>query len=267
MLHQVAGYTTVALGLIHGSLLSAGFVKIHFSAILLENTQVHAIVAFTAIFISTIFAILIRRMRYEVFYVVHITMYVVFIVNLGYHQPAMAEGAVVITIFAGSIWASDRILRGCRVLWYSYDNRATITPLVNGGTRIVLRRSPSRAVPGTHCFLWIPKIRALETHPFTIVSNSPSSLELVISAYDGFTNDLHNYALKNPGAVLRASIDGPYGAIPNFAKTADKVILIAGGSGASFTFGIAMDILKRSTGFIKPSIDFVWTVREQGMST
>jgi NAD(P)H-flavin reductase len=89
-------------------------------------------------------------------------------------------------------------------------------------------------------------------------------LELVISAHDGFTNDLYKYAMKNPGAVLRASIDGPYGAIPDFSKTTDKVILVAGGSGASFTFGIALDMIKKLGDKPKPTIELIWTVREQG---
>ncbi|KAL5331823.1 hypothetical protein ACEPPN_001361 [Leptodophora sp. 'Broadleaf-Isolate-01'] len=263
ILHQVAGYTTVIFSLLHGIFISIGFIKIKMVTMLQEHEQTFGITAGVAMFVLMTFALLVRRIRYEVFYVSHIAMFIILIVMISFHQPHIAEKGAIATIFAGSIWASDRILRGMRVLWYSYDNRASITPLAHGGTRIILRRSPSRAVPGTHCFLWIPKIRLIETHPFTIVSNSPMSLELVISAYDGFTNDLHNYAMKNPDAILRASIDGPYGAIPNFSKTADKVILIAGGSGASFTFGIALDMIKKLGSKPKPIIEFIWTVREQ----
>ncbi len=266
ILHQVAGYTTVAFALLHGIMISIGFIKIHMNYKLKQQEQIYGITAGVAMFVAMVFALLIRRIRYEVFYVSHIAMYIILIINVALHQPVIAEKATIITIFAACIWSSDRILRGCRVLWYSYGNKATITPLAHGGTRIVLRRAPSRAVPGTHCFLWIPKIRLIETHPFTIVSSSMTSLTLVISAYDGFTNDLHTYALKNPGGVLRASVDGPYGALPNFAKVADKVILIAGGSGASFTFGVALDMVKKleMRNKAKPHIEFIWTVREQG---
>lgn len=264
ILHQVAGYTTVISSLLHGIFCSIGYIKINMIYKLKEQVQTFGITAGVAMFVMMTFALLVRRIRYEVFYVSHIAMFIILIVMVALHQPHIAEKGCIAVIFAGSIWSCDRILRGLRVLWYSYDNRATITPLAHGGTRIILRRSPSRAVPGTHCFLWIPKIRLIETHPFTIVSSSPTSLELVISAYDGFTNDLHNYAMKNPDAILRASIDGPYGAIPNFSKTADKVILIAGGSGASFTFGIALDMLKKLESKSKTTIEFIWTVREQG---
>jgi predicted ferric reductase len=163
------------------------------------------------------------------------------------------------------MWSVDRLLRAWRLFWYSYDNRATLIPLPQGGTRIVLRRAPTRSVPGNHCFVWIPEIRAFETHPFTIVSKSLNSIELVVAAYDGFTDDLHNFAVKHPGASLRASFDGPYGTVPIFSKSADKVIFIAGGSGASFTFGVALDMVRKlDNNLPKPKIEFIWTVREPG---
>jgi predicted ferric reductase len=231
---------------------------------LLETEQINGMIAASAMFVTLIAAVAIRRIRYELFYVIHIVMYMLIIINVGLHRPDFANKTIIITIVAGSMWGADRLFRGSRVLWNSINNKATVYPLPHGGTRIVLGRSPSRTIPGTHCFLWVPKIRLIETHPFTIVSATPTSLELVIAEYDGFTNDLHDYAVKNPGASLRASIDGPYGALPNFGKVADKVILIAGGSGASFTFGVALDMIKKVPESSKLSIDFVWTVREPG---
>lgn len=231
---------------------------------LLEPANTYGMLAVTAMFVTAVFAIIIRRIRYEVFYVVHISMYIIILVAVGLHRPSFAGKVVIITILMGCMWGSDRLLRSWRIFWYSYDNRAIITPLPNGGTRIRLQRAPTRAVAGAHCFLWIPKIRAFETHPFTIVDKRTNSLEFVISAYDGFTNDLHDYAVKNPGVALRASIDGPYGAIPNFSETADKIVLVAGGSGASFTFGVACNIIRSLRDSTKTTIDFVWTVREQG---
>lgn len=43
----------------------------------------------------------------------------------------------------------------------------------------------------------------------------------------------------------------------------DKVVLVAGGSGASFTFAIALDLIDASKKTVK-SIDFIWIVRHQG---
>lgn len=99
-------------------------------------------------------------------------------------------------------------------------------------------------------------------HPFTIVSTNP--LELVVSANDGFTKDLLSFASQNPGYKLRASYDGPYGTIPNFIKF-DHVVLIAGGSGASFTCGVALDLIRTArTSTTKSIVHFIWVIRERG---
>jgi predicted ferric reductase len=264
-LHQVAGYTTVTLALLHSITVSVSFIRLHNKSYLLEAPQLHAMAAVSAFFVLLVFAILVKRIRYEVFYISHILMYMVIIINIGFHRPLLSTRSVIITGFAGGLWGLDRLLRAGRILWYAYDNSATITPLPHGGTRIMLRRSPSGAVAGSHCFLWIPKIRAFETHPFTIIRATSLSLDMVVAAHDGFTNDLHNYAVKHPGVILRASIDGPYGQLPNFSKVADKVILVAGGSGATFTFGVALDMIKKLGDSAKPTIEFIWTVKEEGI--
>lgn len=59
-------------------------------------------------------------------------------------------------------------------------------------------------------------------------------------------------------------MDGPYGATPDFVKSADKVMLIAGGSGASFTFGVALDMLKKLGTSTKTTIQFIWAVKDNG---
>lgn len=265
ILHQVGGYTTVAYALLHMILMVYTWdVQMKRVSMLTEMAQINGMLALAAIFVMLVFALLIRRVRYEVFYISHIAGFIVFLITMGMHRPELKTKTIIITATIAGIWGGDRVLRGLRILWYSYDNRATITPLPLGGTRIVMRRSPSRAVSGTHCFIWVPRIRAIETHPFTIVQKTPYSLELVISAYDGFTRDLHEHAVKYPGASLHASFDGPYGSLPNFAKISDRLVLVAGGTGASFTFGVALDTLKKLKESDKTTIEFIWTVREQG---
>jgi hypothetical protein len=148
---------------------SVSFIQLHSKSYLLEAPQLHAMTAVSAFFVLLIFALLVKRIRYEVFYISHILMYMVIIINVGFHRPLLSTRSVIITGFAGGQWGPDRLLRAGGILWYAYDNSAKITPLSHGGTRVVLQRSSSRAVAGTHCFLWIPKIRAFETHP------SPSS--------------------------------------------------------------------------------------------
>lgn len=70
----------------------------------------------------------------------------------------------------------------------------------------------------------------------------------------------------NPGARLQASLDGPYGTMPTAGKF-EKVILIAGGSGITFTLGVAVDLLQSAASNATKEVTFVWIVKEKGMLT
>jgi predicted ferric reductase len=207
-------------------------------------------------------ALFLRKGQYETFHIVHITMAALILITAAMHRPDIPMVGKIV-IIAASLWIADRTLRLLKLALYGYGNTATITPLPYGGTRIVMRKTPIGAAPGTHCFLWIPGVRATESHPFTVLSTTP--FEMVVAAYDGFTRDLHTRAMENPGQVFKASVDGPYGTVPNFTLYS-KVLFIAGGSGASFTCGTAVDLLRKLGDSSLTSIEFVWVVKEQGKS-
>ncbi|KAK4194574.1 putative ferric reductase transmembrane component [Triangularia verruculosa] len=259
-LHQIAGYTMFAQLVLHGALYTAFF---NSQGRLLtkyaDPGEIAAIIAGFA-FLSVVFAAaILRRFWYELFYVTHITCWIVGIVATGFHQPEFTKPAYMITLLAASMWVTDRIIRMSRVLYNSVNNEATLHPLPNGGTKIVLKKVPARAEPGKHCFIWLPAIRKLETHPFTIHRGSP--VEFTVKAQNGFTRDLHNYAVANPGASVRASVDGPYGTFPDPMEF-DKIVLIAGGGGATFTFGLAVNVLERMTEETHKNIVFIWAVQK-----
>ncbi|KAH8887715.1 hypothetical protein GQ53DRAFT_655205 [Thozetella sp. PMI_491] len=259
-LHQIAGYTMFASMVIHAALYTAQFRSQHkLLAIYSERENIAAIVAGFS-FLSVAFsATFLRRIWYELFYVSHVLFWMVGIVCVGFHQPDLGTKALIITLLAGGMWVTDRTIRASRVLYYSANNTVTVYPLSNGGTRVVMKKIPARAVPGKHCFVWIPAIRKLETHPFTVIATNP--LEFAVKANNGFTRDLHTYAVAHPGATLRASLDGPYGTFPD-PMHFDKIVLIAGGGGATFTFGLAVNVLERMTPHTNKRISFIWSVRE-----
>ncbi|KAI0170282.1 hypothetical protein BJ166DRAFT_575742 [Pestalotiopsis sp. NC0098] len=164
-------------------------------------------------------------------------------------------------MFTFSIWILDRIIRAARMCANLVNNVATLHPLPHGGTQILLRKPcASLALPGSQCFLWIPRIALHETHPFTIVSNGPLGLELVIKSHQGFTKAIHDFATRHPGRTVRASIDGPYGSLPR-TEDYERLILIAGGSGAAYTFGLMNRIIVQYQTYRTQSIEFVWAVR------
>jgi predicted ferric reductase len=263
IMHKAAGCTTALLAIIHPTVFLTTLSQGGYLFVVKEFLHFSGAIAACCMLLTVSLAVLLRRLRYELFYVIHVTLFMVIIIMIGFHRPNYATKSAYITTFAGSIWALDRLIRFTRLSWNSISNTATISPLPNGGTLVILNKRVTRMESGKHAFLWVPEIRKMETHPFTAVSNHP--LKFVVSAHDGFTRDLHGYAVKNPGAILKASVDGPYGVLPNFC-TYDRVLLIAGGSGASFTFGIALNMLgKLVNSPRKPAIEFVWVLRHEGI--
>ncbi|KAG5965367.1 hypothetical protein E4U58_002866 [Claviceps cyperi] len=205
-------------------------------------------------------AIFIRPWWYELFYYIHVLLWVVSLITLGLHRPDLSSKVAIGTVVAGAMWGMDRLFRLFRMIFYTVNNSATLTPLSDGGTRVTLAKPPIGGIPGKHTFLWIPQIRLFQTHPFTIASAEP--LEFVIASRDGFTGALHKYAVANPGLRLRASIEGPYGTLPD-ASAFETVVLIAGGSGASFIFGLAQALLrtKVTSHVVTQKVVFVWIVK------
>ncbi|KAH9900225.1 ferric reductase NAD binding domain-containing protein [Xylariomycetidae sp. FL2044] len=259
VLHQIAGYTTLLFTILHASIYSHYFISEHRIEVLQEEVVTAAIVLGFALLVTCLAGLTLRRLQYELFYIIHILMFIVIVVTLGLHRPNFShDKGLIVTVLIGASWFSDRLIRFCRLVYNSVNNEATVYPLPNGGTRIVLKKPLSRARPGKHCYVWLPKIRAFETHPFTIVSSDP--MELIINTYSGFTRDLHKHASQNPGASLKVSVEGPYGTLPD-PMDYDKVVLVAGGSGATFTFGLAADMLRRMSEDSKQRIEFIWAVK------
>nr|POF01263.1 ferric reductase transmembrane component 5 [Quercus suber] len=169
-----------------------------------------------------------------------------------------------VTILAISLFLVDRICRASRWLYYGYGNYATLKALPEGATRVTLQRALP-AAPGSHAFLYIPGVRAFETHPFSLFSTKP--VEFVVNARDGFTRSLHQTAVVNSGKKFRASVEGPYGqppAVLNF----DNVVIIAGGSGATFCLSLALSWVRQPERR-KPgsSLTFVWAIKTRELQS
>lgn len=260
VLHRCTGLFAVLDMIIHACSYSSYFAMKHQSSTLISQTSIFGIIAGSSFFILGLSGVVLRPWWYELFYYVHIMFATIAIIMVALHQPSLAEGFLIITIITGSIWALDRVVRVVRLVVYSTNNRVTLTPLANGGTRVTLSKAPFGASSGKHCFLWIPAIRRFETHPFTISSMDP--LEFVVTSHDGFTKELHSCAAATPGVALKASVEGSYGTFP-LPTRYDKVVLIAGGSGASFTFGVALNALNLLAESSTTKIMFVWTVRHR----
>lgn len=265
VLHRVVGYVAVLLIVLHAILYTIFLSRQGRLAKLLESSDLSGIGAGITMIVLLLTG-LYRYRHYEMFYIGHIAGFVMTIILAVLHRPLWAKKLPIVMLFTAGLWAIDRTLRTSRLSWNVVNNHALCYPLPGGGIRLLLKKpSVEGATPGSHCYLWIPRVRFFQLHPFTIVSNGPLGLELVIKSQQGFTEALGEFAMKQPGRAIWASLDGPYGALPDTTGY-DKLVFISGGSGAAFTFGLMNRILHRTGGLISQPIDFVWAVKHTGMS-
>lgn len=258
--HQVSGILTVLYVIAHAILYTYTFTSIGMTQRLLELKEVWGMIAGASFFMLGVGGVLIRRWWYEAFYYMHIIFWVLGVVTTALHQPEPSKKIIWIVIAAAVMWVADRLIRVVRLTIHGVNNEVVVTPLGHGATRVTVKKAPTGAASGKHCFLWIPRVRLTEMHPFTIVATEP--LEFVVSSHNGFTSSLHNYAQQNPGASLKASLEGPYGTFPD-AKNFNKVVLVAGGTGATFTFGVALGLLQKMAADEIKEVLFIWTVKQK----
>ncbi|EWG38307.1 hypothetical protein FVEG_14864 [Fusarium verticillioides 7600] len=256
-LHRASGLMTSALVVIHAAMASA-FYQDSQPSKLYEEKQYFAIFAAFTMFSTVGVALALQRRHYELFYVFHVLLFVLLVGFICLHHPDITQKVMIVIFIAAGLWILDRLVRATSLLYHGINNTATLHPLPGGATRVILQKSPLGAKSGQHAYLWIPGVRYFETHPFTIVSTQPT--EFVVDAHDGFTRDLHEYALKNPGVTLKASVHGPYGYIPN-PEAYDKILIFAGGSGGTFGFGMALQFLRDLDTAAHRNITIVWAMR------
>ncbi|KAF5577147.1 ferric-chelate reductase [Fusarium pseudoanthophilum] len=259
ILHRVVGYTTVFLLALHALVYTVHFGRQGRLIQLLKKEDIEGMGAGIAMLVLLMGVF--RHKHYELFYASHVIGFMAVVLLTALHRPNWAKKIPTVMLIIFSMWTVDRLIRLSKLLYNLVNNSATLYPLPYKGTRIVLRKPGMEdALPGSHCFLWIPRVRLLEAHPFTIVSNDSSGLELVMKSHKGFTEAVGSFARVNPRATPSTSIDGPYGSLPDVGNY-DKLILIAGGSGAAFTFGVMNRIMMQREKLAIQSIEFVWAVK------
>jgi predicted ferric reductase len=176
------------------------------------------------------------------------------------------------------IWGLDRLIRLVRLVVFNHSYfgfkkgsgtmDASVELLSPHFVRLRLRRPPHfHWSPGQTAYLIMPEVSTIpfEAHPFTIASvdtthgegdifpiteekgalgeNEPHWKELVffINVHGGFTKNLHDIAEKV--GKVKVFVDGPYGKSPDLTDY-DTSVLIAGGSGVSFTLPLLLDSIK-----------------------
>lgn len=133
-----------------------------------------------------------------------------------------------------------------------------------------------KSIPGQHVYLSFPSsadapLNKLRLNPFTI-ANLPTkdgNMRLIIRPLSGTTNLLSKLAethvRRQPIPII---IEGPYGSAsywPDLLKFHDRILLVAGGVGATFTLPIYRSLLRnlsRGSPTLISKFRSIWSVRE-----
>ncbi|KAF7980532.1 hypothetical protein HWV62_37663 [Athelia sp. TMB] len=234
----------------------------------------------------------VRRWCYSVFFVLHVFSFVAFFVTVCYH-----------TIYASpwifpplALYGADMLLR---LLKYRIKD-ATLTAVDNQMTIIRIAECTDGWTAGQHLQLRVFfGGRFYESHPLTILNAPPStscirpttstsSGEIILGARvtGDWTRALNQHTVasrdhhaslgekaKGRGdapAQVQVMLDGPYGGCSLDLGDYERVLLVAGGSGLTFSLGLLDDIVGRCVkggrkgGERTKRVDVSWCVRSFG---
>ena len=241
----------------------------------------------------------VRRWNYELFVLSHLILFAGFIGAVYIHVPDEVRLWVWIPI---GLYFADRLLRASVVLFSNltifhwskrkdneiqkgfWANKATLTMLPGGVTRISINKPAISWKPGQHVFLACHSLVPLQSHPFSIASlPSDDKMEFLVRAERGGTKRFLAHAKKttelpssNQSTQKHVAIEGPYGKIRDLNQF-DSVVFFAGSNGATFTVplmrSIVQDWMNQASCCYKPSklsptnlaitrrIRFVWVLK------
>ena len=166
---------------------------------------------------------------------------------------------------------------------------ATITSVPN--TKLLQLKVPVpsskiarfRAAAGQHVYLSIPpestpatnfasSMHNLLFNPFTVADVSGTEVTLVIRARHGPTTKAIQTLADLRKARPPINIEGPYGSsrrFPNLAARFDRILLVAGGVGATFILPIYRDLREQldAGAKIHDHLTFTWSMRTEAESS
>lgn len=280
--HRMAGRLMFLSACIHGSL----WIRNHLEydlPILGQQKETSGVAAFSLLGIIVLTSLRpVRRLFYRAFFFVHILAFGAFFVTIRYHTLYAAPWIYPALAFFGA----DVFLRFLR---YRIKD-ARLIALDNSMTVVQVIDCDDGWSAGQHVRLRVFfSNKAFETHPFTILSAPParsclsnSGMILAARVNGDWTQSLNDFTRQEQdrlqfsekdderGVPVHVMIDGPYGGSSVDLGQYETALLIAGGSGATFTLGILDDIvgrcvkLGRRNGEQTRRIEFVWCLRSFG---
>jgi len=222
----------------------------------------------------------VRDYSYRVFFVLHVVLSISILPTLYFHVSHLRiyilEAALIYSLLIAQRNISQRSLPATLSLLSSKSNPllSVTIPLPPSSSTTppkIMASTLSNHKPGQHIYLSLPfPSKKLSLNPFTVASLPPhdNQLRLLIRPLSGPTKLLSDLALSSKSQPMNLLIEGPYGSatyFPNFLKDCDRILLVAGGIGATFTLPIYRDLLQRISRDPREEerLRFVWVVRAE----
>ena len=264
--HRMLGRILIAFFALHASLYLNFYVQ---KSLLLKRIRdldvLLGIFAITSFFlIGTTALAKVRAYSYRLFFLLHVLLSVVILPTLYFHVSHVRI-YIIESAFLYAILILQRNLSTKPVA--AKLSLLPSTSLI----AISLPNLKKRFTPGQHVYLSLPATTSspfnkLRLNPFTIAS-VPQDQEtcLVVRALSGNTQQLANAAQSSDANPTPLNIEGPYGASSNFldqVQSCDRILLVAGGVGATFTLPIYRHLRATNThGSERSKVRFIWSVR------
>ncbi|KXL50636.1 hypothetical protein M433DRAFT_545724 [Acidomyces richmondensis BFW] len=270
-LHQLLGRIIIALLYLHALLYLRFYVSAGLLATKLQQPYIicglTGIIAFTLIGTSALAPL--RKWWYRVFHITHVTLAVALLPLLFFHvryiRIYLYETAAVLGINAVSRYLSARTHPG-RIQIISGTNLVEIDIPAAGGMGQF-----GRWQPGQHAYVSLaghPILRTFRSNPFTVASlpGIDGRVRFVARVRDGNTallaRNAHGADVEHP-----ITVEGPYGLATHAEDLLryDRVLLVAGGVGATFILPIyrqlLMDLSPSKGSYRRRKVSFVWVAR------
>jgi predicted ferric reductase len=279
--HRSLGGTVLVMVLAHAALVVVGYaaaakVSLAHETWSMLTTYEDMISAFVATGVLVAVGVLAvrairRRVRYEVWYYLHLSSYLVLLLGYG-HQ--FADGADLQTAFARWYWiVLYAFVVACLVwgrvvepLWFNLRHRLRVVAVEPEGTDMVSiyvggRRLDRLDAQAGQYFRWRFLTRGCwwQAHPFSL-SAAPNAdwLRITVKVVGDHTMDLQSLS---PG--VRVFAEGPSGAFTAQQRLRHGALLIAGGSGIAPIRALLEDLPADTVLLFRASSEADLTFREE----
>lgn len=259
--HRWMARIVMLLVFIHSWCFTKGFVMDgYWAEEIAEDYLRWGFVGTVAGFMIIVQAILVlRRIWYEAFLLLHIVLAAFFIIGTWYHIYELGYSQYMYACFA--VWGFDRVIRFCRWAIFGMP-KAEVTLFADNTLRVTVKKPKYwKATPGGHAFIgFMHSYYMWQAHPFTYVEDG-DLLTFFCKVKTGLTKSLYKKLVNLPGktATMRVTIEGPYGETAPTKHHSD-VVYLAGGNGIPGIFNEFQAAAKAADS--KQRVKLTWIIRD-----